>query len=115
MYFFSSSNNNYVIQKSALSPEGMSANTRFSQEQCWQTLLFVLRENICKYLTQTIAGISPFELHEAGHPSPSRKTSDQLSISRVLEQEFWALVLCLEQMENNQKLRSEDLDAVSTM
>jgi hypothetical protein len=26
-----------------------------------------------------------------------------------------ALVLCLEQMKNNQKLRSEDLDAVSTM
>jgi hypothetical protein len=54
MYFFSS-NNNYVIQKYALSPEGMSANTRFSREQCWQTLLFVLRENVCKYLTQTIA------------------------------------------------------------
>jgi hypothetical protein len=53
MYFFSS-NNNYVIQKYALSPEGMSANTRFSREQCWQTLLFVLRENVCKYLTQTI-------------------------------------------------------------
>jgi hypothetical protein len=53
MYFFSS-NNNYVIQKYALSPEGMFANTRFSREQCWQTLLFVLRENVCKYLTQTI-------------------------------------------------------------
>jgi hypothetical protein len=55
MYFFSS-NNNYVIQKYALSPEGMFANTRFSREQCWQTLLFVLRENVCKYLTQTIVG-----------------------------------------------------------
>jgi hypothetical protein len=53
MYFFSS-NNNYVIQKYALSPEGMFANTQFSQEQCWQTLLFVLRENVCKYLIQTI-------------------------------------------------------------
>jgi hypothetical protein len=52
MYFFSS-NNNYVIQKYALSPEGMFANTQFSREQCWQTLLFVLRENVCKYLTQT--------------------------------------------------------------
>jgi hypothetical protein len=55
MYFFSS-NNNYVIQKYALSPEGMFANTRFSREQCWQTLLFVLRENVCKYLTQTAHG-----------------------------------------------------------
>jgi hypothetical protein len=53
MYFFSS-NNNYVIQKYTLSPEGMFANTRFSREQCWQTLLFVLRENVCKYLTRTI-------------------------------------------------------------
>jgi hypothetical protein len=58
MYFFSS-NNNYVIQKYALSPEGMFANTRFSREQCWQTLLFVLRENVCKYLTQTIAHCHP--------------------------------------------------------
>jgi hypothetical protein len=38
-------------------------------------------------------GISPFELHEAGHPSPSRKISDQLSISRVSEQEFWGSIL----------------------
>ena len=52
VYFFPSPNN-YVIQKYTLSPEGMFANTRFSQEQCWQTLLFVLRENVCKYLTQT--------------------------------------------------------------
>ena len=53
VYFFPSPNN-YVIQKYTLSPEGMFANTRFSWEQCWQTLLFVLRENVCKYLTQIV-------------------------------------------------------------
>jgi hypothetical protein len=68
MYFFSSNNNN-LIQKYALSPEGMFANTRFSREQCWQTSLFVLRENVCKYLTQTIPCFtwhsSPHRVHQA--------------------------------------------------
>jgi hypothetical protein len=68
MYFFSS-NNNYVIQKYTLSPEGMFANTRFSREQCWQTLLFVLKENVCKYLTQT----APIVRQAPSDPAHSRR------------------------------------------
>jgi hypothetical protein len=37
----------------ALSSQGMFANTRFSHEHCWQTLLSLLRGIVCKYLTRT--------------------------------------------------------------